>query len=701
MRQTRTYRVGADIGGTFTDLFFQANDGTELIHKVPSTPDDYGRAIVDGIREVITAHAITGSQIREVVHGTTIATNTILEGKGARTAFITTRGFRDVLELRRIRIPEQYNVFFLKPPALIPRRLRFEVDERMRHDGSVATPLVPSAARELLTRIADQKVEALAICLLHSYANPSHELALKEIARELLPAACFVTCSCELLPEIKEYERSSTTAINAIIGPVVRQYIESLRSLLVQAGIECPVRIMQSSGGVLSLAEVAKAPAYIVESGPVAGVIGAARFANRVGPPDLITIDMGGTTTKASLIEGGAISRTNEYEVGAGINISSKLIKGGGHALKLPVIDVSEIGAGGGSIAAVSEFGLLSVGPASAGATPGPAAYGKGGTQPTLTDAMIVLGYVNPSCIAGGTVRLDASRAQQVISEQIGLKLGTTLLEAAYGIYVVAVTSMTRAVKAISTFRGRDPRDFSLFAMGGNGALMAAAIADSLEMQKVIIPKNAGIFSAIGLLEAGFEKERSLTLMQPVRKATQADLRHRYRDLERGLLDSIDATELSGHMVRFVRKADLRYYGQAYELTIDVGKDDDDLDPGRLNRAFVEEHIRTYGHGSHSDRADIVNLRVSLHLDKEAGDHIPMLPNQSVPFPAIDSGTRDLYFGATLGTLGTPVITRKALGRNPISGPLVIEELHSTVLVPPTWEVHVDDSASFILDKKR
>ena len=697
--QAVRYRVGVDIGGTFTDLLFRGSDGGELIHKLPSTPHDYGRAIVDGILQVLARHSISAAQISEVVHATTIASNTILEGKGARTAFITTQGFRDVLELRRIRIPEQYNVFFRKPPALIPRRLRFEVVERMRHDGSVAIPLEQAAARQLMRAIAEEKVEALAICLLHSYANPAHELELKAIARHLMPAGCFVTCSFDLLPEIKEYERSSTTAINAIIGPVVGRYIDNLRDQLTQVGIVCPVRIMQSSGGVLSLAEVARAPAYIVESGPVAGVIGASGFARRVGPADLITIDMGGTTTKASLIEGGAITRTSEYEVGAGINISSKLIKGGGHALKLPVIDVSEIGAGGGSIAEVSEFGLLSVGPASAGAEPGPAAYGKGGTRPTLTDAMIVLGYVNPRSIAGGTVQFDATLASNAIDAQVAQRLASTTVLAAYGIYVVAVTSMTRAVKAISTFRGRDPRDFSLFAMGGNGALMAAAIADSLDMKRVIVPKNAGIFSAIGLLDARFEKERSATLMRATRQVSHSELKARFVALERELLASVDPAELLGHAPSFERKADLRFYGQAYELSIAVGAGDNALEPARLHQAFVEEHVRTYGHGLASDRADIVNIRVALHLDPVPPSVAETRADGAIPVPALDAAARGIYFGAGAGMLTTPVVTRHALDSEPVSGPLVIEELHSTVLVPPTWSVRVAGESSFILDK--
>ena len=354
-------------------------------------------------------------------------------------------------------------------------------------------------------RAAD--VEALAICLLHSYANPDHERRLAEIAREILPPHVFVTCSVDVLPELREYERTSTTVINGYLGPVVAHYIASLCEKLQRIGIGAPLQVMQSNGGILYADAVLRKPAAIVESGPAAGVIGAARIAPLSGYPNIISLDMGGTTAKASMVEDGAVVKTSDFEVGAGINLSSKLAMGGGHALKLPVIDVSEIGAGGGSIVAVDRHGRLQVGPESAGAVPGPVCYDIGGERATLTDALVALGYLNPDYLVGGEMRLNAEKARQALLEQVARPLGRGLLEAAHGVQVVAGATMMRAVKAVSTYRGRDPRDFDLFAFGGSGPVLATEVARQLGMRRVIVPPNPGLFSAIGLLLSNIEHE--------------------------------------------------------------------------------------------------------------------------------------------------------------------------------------------------
>ena len=377
------YRAGADIGGTFTDIVLLGSDGSIATTKVSSTPDDYGRAIMVGLHRLFEEAAVDPGAVDAVVHGTTVVTNAIIEKKGAKTALITTAGFRDVLELRRIRIPELYNVFYDKVPPLVSRRLRFEVDERMGPHGEVKKALDEAGVAAVVERIKGHGIEALAICLLHSYANPVHERRIAGIARAALPAGVFITCSSDVLPELREYERTSTTVINAYVGPVVANYLNSLLDKLASIGIRAPLQVMQSNGGIMRTEAVMAKPASIVESGPAAGVIGAARSAQRSGYPNVITLDMGGTTAKASIVENGQVAKTSEYEVGAGINLSSQLVKGGGHALKLSVVDVSEIGAGGGSIVSVEKDGRLLVGPSSAGAVPGPVCYDNGGEEPT------------------------------------------------------------------------------------------------------------------------------------------------------------------------------------------------------------------------------------------------------------------------------------------------------------------------------
>ncbi len=685
------YRAAIDIGGTFTDFVLQGDDGSTLTHKTSSTPDDYGRAIVDGLQAMAARHGFAPDAVSEVIHGTTVATNTILEGKGAATALVTTQGFRDVLELRRVRIAELYNLGYTRPAPLVPRRHRFEVDERLNHRGEVERPLTDTAIDRVLDEVRASGATALAICLLHSYANPAHEQRIEARARAVLPRGTFICASYRVLPEIKEYERTSTTVINAYIGPAILRYCQRLRAALDGAGFRAPIRIMQSSGGVLSLEEVLEIPAYIVESGPAAGVIGSAIAGARWGEPNLLTVDMGGTTAKAALVEEGRVGRTNEYEVGAGINISSRLVKGGGHALKLPVIDISEIGAGGGSIARVSAHGTLSVGPDSAGAMPGPACYGQGGESATLTDAMVTLGYVNPRYLVGGALALQGDRARAAIESQVAVPLRMPLLEAAHGVYVLAATTMTRAVKAVSTFRGRDPRDFTLFAFGGNGPLMAVEIAQALDIGKVICPRFAGLYSAVGLLNAAIEREVSQTWLRPLRELTVAALDGRFATMEARVREMYRGYAAQAQL-QVRRWADLRFHGQAYELTVPVPEVGPDL-IAVIRDAFVAEHRRTYGHGDAADAIDLVNLRVSAGLPMPAFVHAPLATSHA------EAATRDAYFGAAWGVLPTTVVARDALATG-LAGPAIVEEVDTTVLVPPGWRATLGPDSSIVMQRE-
>jgi N-methylhydantoinase A len=492
-------RVGVDIGGTFTDLVAVTSDGTCLTKKVSSTPPNFAVGIADGLRQLLVENDLSPQDVQEVIHATTVATNAIIEQKGAKTALLTTRGFRDVLEFRRGRIPDLYNLFYTPPPPLVERRLRLEVTERIGARGEVVVPLDESSVVATLDRLRSDGVKAIAVVLLHSYQNPSHERRVGEILREHL-SGIHLSLSVDVLPEIREYERTSTTAINAYIGPLVREYFASLEEQLAAMGITGRLLTMQSNGGIMSAAETRERPVAIVESGPAAGVIGAHRIARRAGFENVIAFDMGGTTAKASMIEGGEFSRSTETEVGGGPSLASRLIRGRGYALNFPVLDIAEVGAGGGSLAWLDHETFLKVGPRSAGAIPGPVCYGAGGEEPTVTDANVVLGFINPNSLAGGAIKVHAELAESAIKNKVAVPLGLTVLDAARGIHTVANETMIRAIKAISTHRGRDPRDFALLAFGGSGPIHAVEVARALEMKTVIVPPSPGLLSAVGLL---------------------------------------------------------------------------------------------------------------------------------------------------------------------------------------------------------
>ncbi|MFO1350358.1 MAG: hydantoinase/oxoprolinase family protein [Gammaproteobacteria bacterium] len=688
MSTETSYRIGVDIGGTFTDIVLLASDGALHTKKVPSTPDDYGRGIIDGIGALLTELAIAPTQIAGIVHATTVATNTILEFKGARTALITTEGFRDVLEMRRLRIPELYNLQYEKPAPLVARRHRFEIRERLGPNGEVWQPLDEASVEAIVPRLRDAGIEALAICLLHSYANPSHERRVAEMLRDALGDDVYITCSVEVLPEIREYERTSTTVVNAYIGAVVKAYLTSLVRRLAAAGLRAPVAIMQSNGGIMTAAAAIAKPAYIVESGPAAGVIACARLARLAGHENIISLDMGGTTAKAAMVENGEPAKTSEYEVGAGINLSSKLVKGGGYPIKLPFIDVSEIGAGGGSILRVDDSGLLKVGPDSAGAAPGPACYGLGGDRPTLTDALVVLGYLNPRHLVGGSVKLDAERARRALAEQIAGRLGKSPREVAWGALLIAVATMTRAVKAVTTYRGRDPRDFALLAFGGNGPMAAAMIAHELRMRRVLVPPAPGVFSALGLLFCEPEREFVQTLFRRGSETSAAAVEAAYRGLEDEAAAALLAEGYGREQIALRRFADLRYAGQAYELTVTVAPGVPDMEI--MARAFGAEHLRTYGHKSDTDPVDLINIKVMARASLPAQRRFNPSAGLAAGARAVSGEKRDAYFGPKLGILTTPVGSRADLTGRVVAGPFIIEEYDATCVIPPGCSAALD-----------
>jgi N-methylhydantoinase A len=684
------YRIAADIGGTFTDIACLSPTGELATCKLPSTPDDYARAIVEGIGRIARDLGLEPDAFVEVLHASTIATNAILEGKGARTALITTAGFRDVLELRRIRVPRLYEPLYQKPTPLALRRDRHEVAERMGPRGEVIVPLDVAATEALAERLAASDIEAVAVCFLHSYANPAHEIAVADILRAALPGR-FLSISHEVLPEIREYERTSTTVVNAYVGPLVSRYLEALRERLAEAGIEGRLLMMQSSGGLLDVAQVIAKPATVIESGPAAGVVGAARLGTVAGHGDVITFDMGGTTAKASLIEGGRLVATDEYEVGGGISLSSALAKGGGYALKLPVIDVSEVGAGGGSIVRIDAGGALKVGPQSAGASPGPACYGAGGSEPTVTDANVVLGYLNPDALAGGSVPIDAGLSRAAIERKVSSPLGRDLLETAYGIHRLANSTMMRAVKAVSTYRGRDPRDFSLFAFGGNGGVHAAALAAELGITRVIVPPGAGAFSAVGLLFTDHEVARTATWMRPIEDGGG----ERLAALEAQVLAEMGG----GDDVTIRWRADLRYQGQGFELGVDVPRAANDAAlAAALRTGFEEEHRRSYGHILPGHGIEVVTLRV---VGTRPPQGARQLGHARIVPAAPGAPERMAYFGPGHGLIRTPVLTREALGPEPRPGPLIVEEYEGTTVVPPGTAALRDEYGNIVITLPR
>jgi len=691
------HRIAADIGGTFTDVALITADGLAATQKILSTPADYAKGVIQGIKQLMAELKRPVEEIEEILHGCTVATNAILEGKGARTALITTKGFRDVLELRRIRVPKLYDLGWVKPPPLVQRRHRLEVAERIGFDGKVVAPLDEGDILRAIEKIKSNDIEAVALVFLNSFTNPDHEKHAGRMIREALPD-CFVTLSVEVMPEIREYERTSTTVINAYLGPPVKRYIQSLIDRLGEAGVGGRLLVMQSSGGVMEAHTVMERPAEIVECGPAAGVIGAAALGRSSDYRNIITFDMGGTTAKASMVEEGRLVKTDEYEVGGGISLSSRLVKGGGYALKLPVIDISEVGAGGGSIVWFDRAGVLKVGPQSAGADPGPVCYGLGGTEPTVTDANVVLGYINPESLARGSLPIDSQAARKCIEERVAKKIGQNIYEAAYGVHMVSNATMMRAIKAVSTYRGRDPRDFVLFAFGGNGAVHACEIARGLGIKRVVAPPAAGVFSALGLLLARVELQRSCAFLSRIQGIDLGTLEDLIRTLEAEILTELN---LEIGQADFNYFADVRYSGQAYELTIALRMPLTHSSLAELEAEFEKEHQKTYGHHFPKQPRETVSLRVVGSPKGGPGvDQFKLTAQTMVTLEGdVIKGARQAYFGPEFGLLDTPVFThRMALSHKPLQGPMIIEEYEGTIVIHPQASGWLDASGHVVID---
>ncbi|HTX00496.1 MAG TPA: hydantoinase/oxoprolinase family protein [Acidimicrobiales bacterium] len=680
-------QIGADVGGTFTDLVWLDEAGDARVRKVPSSPPAYEAAIVATLRQILAAVPPAEVASARVVHGTTVATNAVLERQGAVTALLTTEGFRDVLELRRIRIPHMYDLSWQKPAPLVPRDLRLEVPGRFAVDGTTLCELDTDAVVRGCELLRRRGVESVAICFLHGYRFPGHERRCAEIVRRELPGVN-VCLSSDVLRERGEYERTATTVVNAYVGPVMAGYLQRLQDGVGALGVGTELEVMRSSGGLMSMSEAQVTPVFALESGPAAGAVGAAALAAELGLANAIAFDMGGTTTKASVLEDGRLHRTREYEVGGLISTGIRLIRGTGELLRVPSISIAEIGAGGGSIAFRDGAGDLHVGPRSAGARPGPACYGIGGDDPTVTDANVLLGYIPTGKIADGTVSIDEELAGAAVDRLDSSGHGRDVL--ARGIHDIANARMMRALRAVTSERGRNPREFAMIAYGGSGPIHALGLAEILGISSVVIPEHAGVFSAYGLLAGRREYEA----VRPVRiaqaEAVPAELRAELEELERRATRSL-AGQVPDLTCRW--SLDMRYKGQGYEIEVEVPRSA--LEPGSLDAVvdlFAAQHREQYGVGGYADwPVEIRALRVTasappsgrIGAARERATVRRALPGRD------HDGTRLALLGAERGfeREQVPVVAREEIDHAGTPGPLLVDEYDTTVVVRRGWTV--------------
>jgi N-methylhydantoinase A len=689
-------RVGCDIGGTFTDIVLELPDGTLFVNKTSTTPEDPALAIVRGLLTLLEEAHVGAGDVTEVVHGTTTASNTILQKTGARTGLITTRGFRDVLEIARIRTPTMFDLAWKKPEPLAERRFRREVTERIAADGTVIASIDPDEVLAVTRRLVDENVQAIAICFINSYVNPIHEQIAKRAIEESF-SSLLVTASCEVLPEMKEYERTSTTVVNAYILPAMRTYLGKLRRDLESIGIRAPLQIMASNGGMMGVAAASERPVYAVASGPAGGVTGAARLGLVIDAQDLVVFDMGGTTAKASVIEAGVPGLTTEYEFRDGISASSRFIKGGGYAMKVPAIDIAEVGAGGGSIATIDAGGLLRVGPESAGADPGPACYDRGGDRPTVTDANMVLGLLNPRALAGGSLPVFPDRARAAIAREIAPPLGLSLVAAAHGIRHVANVNMARAIRAVTVERGRDPREMVMIAFGGSGPVHAVDVARLLGIRRIVAPVLAGVFASVGMLAADAEHNFLRAVLRPLHSCSSCEVQA-IIDLLRD--DGLVALVNEGYAEESVvleASADLRYAGQSSNLTVRLPPGDVSTEAlATLQRNFQRAYAETFGY-SNEEPLELVNLRLVARGTSNARLDFRRAHVDAAALAGVE-GEREVSFNRGEAPVTTPVVPRAHIKQAPRKGPLIIEAYDTTIAVPPGVTAWADEIGNVILE---
>ncbi|GAB2746729.1 hydantoinase/oxoprolinase family protein [Sinomonas soli] len=683
-----TLRIGVDTGGTFTDLCaFDEATGQVHVRKVSSTPDDPGRAIVMGITELL--EQMGGRSISEVsylAHGTTVGTNALLTGRGVRTGLITTKGFRDLLELGRGRRPHLYDLQADKPEPLVPRGLRLEVTERVRHDGRIETPLDHDEVRSAVRELKAEKVESIAVCLLYSYLRPDHERQIGEIIAEEFPEA-YVSLSSDVMPEFREFERLSTVVTNAYIGPVVANYLSRLRRRLAENGLTCTPHVTQSNGGIIPFPAAERMPVRLVLSGPSTGVVGAAAITSAAGSPDIITFDMGGTSSDVSLVQDG------EPKVTAGMELD-------GRPIRSPMLDIHTVGAGGGSVAWIDSGNHLKVGPASAGAFPGPACYGNG-QDPTVTDANVVLQVLNPEYLLDGQLKIDAHASHRSI-KAIADPLGLTVPEAAQGIIRVVTANMARAIRVISVQRGYDPRDYVLVPFGGAGPLHASRLAIELGITRIVVPETPGAQSALGLLMTDIRSDFMRTQITRVTAHSAEDLSKVFTELTDHAEAWFDEEGIEPERRSIQRRLEMRYAGQNYELPVD-------LPEGPITResltalveGFQHAHDRMYGYSARDEVVEAVTFRVQAIADVPRAA-ISRAAAQGRKVEDAVVGTRDVYLAEEGDYVPCPVYDRRLLDvGHHIVGPAVIEQMDTTTLLLPSDVCAVDDMRNLVIDIRR
>jgi N-methylhydantoinase A len=687
------YRLGIDVGGTFTDaMIVNELTGETEIAKVPSTPSDPSEGFLRAVGQMLDLERIDAEAVSYLIHGTTVATNAIIEGKGARTGFITTQGFRDLLEIQRQIRPVLYDVMFDKTKPLVPRYLAHEVPERLNARGEVVIPLDEEAVRRAARELKAEGVEAISVCFLHAYVNGQHERRAAEIILDSFPEA-LISLSSKVAPEFREYYRASTTTINAAVQPLMKRYLSAIESRIRDRGVRGELLVMQSSGGVQTFGAAAETPVYMVESGPAAGVIAAAHLGTSLGFRNIISFDMGGTTAKTSLIQDGRPRVTKDYEVGSKATPGTGGSRGAGYPIKTPVIDLVEIGAGGGSIAWVDAGGVLRVGPQSAGADPGPVCYGRGGREPTVTDANVVLGRLDPDNFLGGAMRLDVEAAREAIERKCAVPLGMDVIGAANGIVEIANAAMVNALRLVSIQHGFDPREFALIGFGGAGPGHASRLAAEMQIPLTIIPRAPGIFSAMGLLVTDLRHDFSVTRIQKDSEIDPAEIGRLFDGLIEEGRSALVQDGLDESAMTFNREIDMRYVGQSYELSIPVSENDFKSDDfGRVAARFHNEHQRVYGFSTESEPVELVNFRLSAvgSINKPPAPSIePVGPSGAAE---ARRDRRSIYYAEAGGFVDCDVYQRMRLGSgSTFSGPAVVEELDSTTVIQPGYEVRVDD----------
>ncbi|MEM8973137.1 MAG: hydantoinase/oxoprolinase family protein [Pseudomonadota bacterium] len=690
------WRIGVDIGGTFTDVALVKEGSGEIgVAKVPTTVPDFADGVLNGLRRAMDDYEIAAGDVSLLSHATTVVTNAILEEKGARAGLVSTRGFRDVLEMRRAARADLYDLFQDPPAVLVPRRRRFEITERVGADGQIVVPLAEEEIDQLIADLREQRVEAIAVTLLFSFLNPEHEQILGQRLRAAFPDIP-VFLSSEVLPEIKEFERTSTTAVCAYVGPTLTDYLAKLEAAVSELGLP-QLYVMGSNGGIFEAAEGRSMPAMAVESGPAAGVVAAAIAARQTNNLNLLSFDMGGTTAKASLVKDGQYETTPEYEVGGGSSMN-RWMNGSGHPIRVPVIDLAEVSAGGGSIAWVDRAGSLRVGPQSAGAVPGPVCYRRGGAEPTVTDCNLLLGYLDASSLLAGDLPIDIDAAKTAVEEKLAKPLGVDVRTAAAAVIDVVNNAMAEALKIVSVQRGYDPREFTLAAFGGAGPLHAAALATELSVKEVICPPIPGAFSALGLVGTDLKRDYAKTFYKITNRVSATELQSAFEELAKNGEDMLERAGVQNDKRKYVRSVDARYERQSYEITVPVSDGDITADTiAQLAEAFHDRHRQTYGHDNRTEPVQLVNVRVTA-----IGEIPPLTMRQATAAAGTNASKvgRSAWFKAS-GETSVEVLDRNRMAAGTqAEGPCIIESLESTILVPPEWQASVDDDGFIHLTRR-